>query len=406
VVAQPPGFLAVLGENKALPVKRRRALLRAAVGRRPGDLRLLMGLGSTYPINQRAGAEERVRWFQAAVAAYPRNVAAHIGLGVALRDQGDIGGAVAAFQEAIRLNPKFAPAHNNLGTALRDKGDRAGAVAAFQEAIRLDPTYARPHFNLGNALHSKGDLAGAVAAYREAIRLDPKDVHAHNNLGAALRHKGDLDGAVVALKEALRLDPKFALARNNLHSAERLRQLLPRLPDIAAGRSDPESPEEAAAFATLCGLPFQRRCVLAIRLYEKAFAADPRLAHDLATFHRYNAACCAALAAAGKAKDGDKLTPADRAALRGKALGWLRADLTLWQKQAASAKPAERTQAAAALSHWLRDTDLDGVRPGAARTGWTSDEAAAWDRFWAEVRTARDQATRFAPPAQDAPSPR
>ncbi len=72
---QPSGFAAVLGENGAVAVERRRALLVAAAGRRPGDLTLLMALGSTYPINQREGADERLRWYQAAVAVAPANSA-------------------------------------------------------------------------------------------------------------------------------------------------------------------------------------------------------------------------------------------------------------------------------------------------------------------------------------------
>ncbi len=642
-LAQPVGFLAVLSESPAVPVERRRALLGAAVWRRPGDLQLLIGLGLTYPLNRREVADERVRWFQAALAAYPKNVVAfnslgialrtrgdldgaitayrmalgidpkfapahnglgnalldkgdvagavaafkkalrldpksthaqtnlanalrakgdvagavaafkkalrldrenpvaHNGLGLALRDRGDPDGAVAAFKEALRLDPNDALAHSNLGLALQDKGDVAGAVAAHREALRLDPRLAPAHYNLGRALWAKGDVAGAVAAYREALRLDPKLALAHHNLGVALRAKGDLDGAiaayrealrldpkyapthynlghalwdrgdpdgaVTAFKEALRLDPKFALAhnglgvalrgsgdlagavaayrealrldpkdafahsnlgnalrdggdldgaiaafkealrlgpklaplhynlgsalrekgdldgaaaayrealmldpkharaRNSLGLTELLRQLLPRLPDLAAGRSDPESSAEAATFAFLCAQPFQKRYALAVRLYERAFAAGAKLADNAAAVHRYNAARCAALAAAGKAKDGEALTPADRAALRGKALTWLRANLAVYRTQAASADPAERKQAAAALAHWLRDKDLDGVRPGADRAGWTPDEAAAWDRLWAEVRAARDQATRPAPQANDAPPP-
>ena len=52
---QPPGFVAFLGESRAIAVERRRQLLQAAVSRRPGDLGLLMTLGDTYPTNRRRG---------------------------------------------------------------------------------------------------------------------------------------------------------------------------------------------------------------------------------------------------------------------------------------------------------------------------------------------------------------
>ena len=57
---QPPGFVAFLGESLAIPVERRRQLLLAAVGRRPGDLGLLMTLGRTYPSNSREWSRRSV----------------------------------------------------------------------------------------------------------------------------------------------------------------------------------------------------------------------------------------------------------------------------------------------------------------------------------------------------------
>ena len=76
----------------------------------------------------------------------------------------------------------MAPAHSNLGLALRDKGDVEGAIACYREAIRLDPKLVSTHVNLGHALSDRGDVEGAIACYREALRLDVKNANAHNNL--------------------------------------------------------------------------------------------------------------------------------------------------------------------------------------------------------------------------------
>src|SRR5262249_46719075 len=123
---QPAGVVALLGENKALPVEARRRLLGAAVSARSGNLGLLIALGRTYPIEQKEGVEERARWFQAAAAAAPDVPATHNNLGIALTGKGDLGAAVAAFREAVRLDPKYAAAHSNLGNALREKKDLDG----------------------------------------------------------------------------------------------------------------------------------------------------------------------------------------------------------------------------------------------------------------------------------------
>src|SRR5262249_3530467 len=151
------------------------------------------------------------------------------------------------------------------------------------------------------------------------------------------------------------------------------RELLPRLPAVLAGEQEPKTPAEACEFAWLCAQPFQKRSAAAVRLYEKAFAADAKLADTLAPAHRYNAACDAARAARGDG--GDAPAGADeRAALRGKALAWLRATLVLWSKQAVSASAVQRRAAAAKLAHWQRDEDLSGVREAKALQQLPQDE--------------------------------
>jgi tetratricopeptide (TPR) repeat protein len=207
---QPPGFSAFLGEIPMIQVERRRHLLAMALRRRPGDPGLLMTLGFTYPINQADGANERLRWYQAAVAAAPAMPAAHNGLGVALRDKRDAAGAEAAFRKAIELDPKYAIAHNNLGAALIDKGRLDEAIASFRQAIELDPNYATAYNGMGNALAGKGQLDEAITWYHKAIARDRNYANAHANLGHALNDKGRTDEAIASLRTASKLDPKSA----------------------------------------------------------------------------------------------------------------------------------------------------------------------------------------------------
>jgi tetratricopeptide (TPR) repeat protein len=226
-LAQPPSFAAAFGQHRAVPVQRRREALEIALRARPGNLPLLLTLGGTYPINQRAGADERLRWYQAAVAADPRSISAHNGLGVALINKGDTDGAIAEYKEAIRLDPTFSNGHNNLGIALGAEGNLEGAIAEHKEAIRLDPANSFAHHSLGDTLQFvKKDWAGATAAYRKAISLNPIYIWSHLNLGKALQNSGDLDGAIACFRETLRLDPKnldpkhpAAYAHDNLRDA-------------------------------------------------------------------------------------------------------------------------------------------------------------------------------------------
>jgi Flp pilus assembly protein TadD len=427
---QPARFAAALGSIVAVPRGRRRAVLEAVTRARPRNFGVLMTAGKLYRSNELGTAAERVAWFRGAVIARPASVEAHNDLGIALSDKDDKDGAIAEYRAAIRLDPKYAALHNNLGNALRDrgnideamaeyreairldpkyrharnnlgialwlKGDLDGAIAEYRQAILLDPKYAWPHNNLGNVLRRKGNLDGAIAEYREAMRLDPKFAAPHNNMGMLLQESGELDGAVAEYKEALGLDPKYARARVNLARAERMRKLLPRLPDVLAGRAKPKTPVETCDFAYLCGQPFQKQYTAAVRLYDKAFAADRTLSGDGATEFRYNAAC-SALAATCPVADAARLTADERSALRKKALDWLRTDLVLRKKQAASADQAARRTSATTLLRWHQDLNLTRTLPAAGRDGWGKAELTDWNAFWADVKATLAKATRTIP---------
>jgi tetratricopeptide (TPR) repeat protein len=268
----------------------------------------------------------------------------------------------------------------------------------YQAAVAAAPTNPVAHNSLGVVLFIRRDLAGAEAAFREALRLDPKLANAHNGLGLALMDRGDLDGAVAEFKETLRLDPKNSIALTYLASAERMRALLQRLADVLAGKIEPQTAEEACAFARLCARPLQKRYAAAARLYDRAFRTDPRVTDDLkVSHHRYNAACSAVRAAGGEGTDAPTAA-ADRTALRQKALGWLRADLAAYQKQAAAADAAERATAAADLAHWLADADLAGVRDAEPLAKLPAAERADWEKLWADVKATLADAQKPPPP--------
>jgi Flp pilus assembly protein TadD len=157
--------------------------------------------------------------FRHALEATENNYLAHLNLGSALDEKGQIDEAIKEFREAIRLKPDYALAHNNLGMALDGKGQIDEAIKEFQEAIRLKPDYALPHNNLGNALVRKGQIEEAIRALQEAIRLKPDYAEAHNNLGNALVRKGQTGEGIRQYQEAVRLRPDYALAHNNLGGA-------------------------------------------------------------------------------------------------------------------------------------------------------------------------------------------
>ena len=122
-------------------------------------------------------------------------------------------------------------------------------------------------------------------------------------------------------------------------------------------------------------------------LYAAAFAADPKLADDLraGAGHRYDAACFAALAAAGQGEDAAKLDDKERTRLRRQALDWLKADLAAWGKHLDSGPPQARPAIVQTLSHWQKDPDLAGIRDAAALAKLPADEQKAFSQLWADV---------------------
>jgi hypothetical protein len=175
--------------------------------------------------------------------------------------------------------------------------------------------------------------------------------------------------------------------------AQLLNELDDPLPEILAGRAQPATAAQAAALAERCGY-HERRYVAAARLAAEAFVTDSKLAEDAATDPRYDAACWAALAAAGQGNDAATLGEAARARLRRQAHDWLRADLEQWTKTLGSSQPEGRNEVLRRMQHWQRDTDLAGVRDQAALAVLPEAEQRPWQQLWADVTALRDRAQK------------
>jgi tetratricopeptide (TPR) repeat protein len=278
------------------------------------------------------------------------------------RFKGKVDEAIACYEEAIALNPKYAPAHLNLGALLLDKGKVDEAIAYFQEAIRLKKDFAEAQFNLGRVFKQKGQ-------FREAL----EELRSSHEIGSR--------------------NPRWAYpSAQRVRECERLIELDEKLPGILEGKTTPASPDERIELAGLCALKRLHRA--AARFCEEAFAAQPALASNLGAFHRYNAACAAALAGCGQGQDADKLDDRERSRLRRQALDWLRADLDEWRRLLAREPDKVRSVLVPQMRHWLDDPDFAGVRGPQALAQLPEAEREPWQRLWDDVATtlARTQA--------------
>jgi tetratricopeptide (TPR) repeat protein len=236
-------------------------------------------------------------------------------------------------------------------------------------------------------LWSTGQRKEALASYEKAIALDPKNPDVNYFLSLTLRDLGKFaearDAAARAVKSFPSSHPRQQLASKHLKDCERLAKLESRLPRILSGEDKPASSQEWLDAAEICRL--KDRPHAGVRLWTAAFAADRQLADDLKASHRYNAACQAALAAAGMGEDAVKLDDAERARLRTQALDWLRADLAARSKQVEGGSSAIRAEVRRAMLHWQKDSDLAGIRDKAALEKLPPNEQRSFTQLWDDV---------------------
>jgi len=297
--------------------------------------------------------------------------------------EGRIGEMLAWAKVAVALRPDSPFAHNQLGIAYRAMHDWDQAEASIHRAIELGrkyPKYAGARVNLGNMLLEKGELDGAEANYRAAIAIDPDTAGTYFNMGLVYDRRGDLAGAEEWYRKSLVVNPKQEYYRQILDGVVQRRV---RLEELAAGRADPATTDEAFTVIGLALRSSPRQYLTAVRLYTWVFAADPALTEDLSNYHRYNAACVASMAAEGKKNESPKIETAERSRLTEMAMKWLRADLAQMTTQAKD--PDRRQQIGEWLTYWKKDPDLAAVRDSAALEAMSPADREMWQALWREV---------------------
>jgi serine/threonine-protein kinase len=321
-----------------------------------------------------------------AVLAKPSDGAVYSKFGSVLAELGRLDEARDTLRAGAALGDRDGTAHNTLGSALKARGRVEEAIAAFQTAAQMNPKLAAVHYNLGNTLRDAGRPDEAVAAFRQAIAVQPDFAQAHCNLGLILRRQGHFRASLEALRKGHRLgsrqpDWKYPSARW-VKEAERTARLEEKLPAVLAGKERPTSAVERLQLAWFCQY-HKKLYAASAHFYAEAFAEKQELVKDGDLSRRYDAACAAALAAAGQGKDAAS-DEKERARLRQHALDWLGADLGLLAKQIDKAAEV-RAQAVKTLKHWQQDTDLASVRDREALARLPETERSAWVKLWAEV---------------------
>jgi tetratricopeptide (TPR) repeat protein len=140
---------------------------------------------------------------EAALAADPTLVPAHVNLIQIYASLGRPEKAEEHYRAAVALDPNLAQAHYDYGVVLIGQGKRAEAEEAFRRAIELKPDYAEAQNNYAYLLMTSGKLDEAAQHYRAAIASKPDYRAAHFNLGRILINQGNVLEAIDHFQKTL-----------------------------------------------------------------------------------------------------------------------------------------------------------------------------------------------------------
>lgn len=99
--------------------------------------------------------------------------------------------AIETYRRVVDLSPEWIEAHINLGVAHYQLGQLPAALAAFRAAVALDPMNGISRYNLGCTLEEMGEFDEAIDNLRRAARAMPAHADVHFNLALAYDKRGE-----------------------------------------------------------------------------------------------------------------------------------------------------------------------------------------------------------------------
>ncbi len=133
----------------------------------------------------------------------------HLLIGIQHMRHVDSREAVTHLQKAAELNPELPTVHSVLGVALMNNGDRPGAMAAFRRELKTNPNDFQANLRLGLLLRDEDRLDEARDYLQRAARLRPKDPDVLYGFARIQLGKDELAAAQKTLEELTASAPEF-----------------------------------------------------------------------------------------------------------------------------------------------------------------------------------------------------
>ncbi|MCO4744423.1 MAG: tetratricopeptide repeat protein [Proteobacteria bacterium] len=139
---------------------------------------------------------------------------------VALLDPGknnhNPAGAKTILSQVIASNPDIATAHLNMGVAKHQMGDLAGARSSYMSAGDLDRELSFVPLYMGRLQEQAGRPDLALAQYKAAVEKSPNDIILREALVGGLVQAGEIDEAIRQAKDALKVNTQSVQLYNSL----------------------------------------------------------------------------------------------------------------------------------------------------------------------------------------------
>ena len=164
--------------------------------------------------------EEALAHFRAAIAIFPSDLNANLGLGAYEHARGNLRAAIDHYQIVARhaAQPILrADAYANMGSVYRQLGDLAMAKRCFETSISLAPDQPMPIVGLGLIAQTSGNFDEAIHQYSRAMAIQPTDV-GYLLMATALEQQGHASEAAAIKERVSRFSPDLAAAQSQVQS--------------------------------------------------------------------------------------------------------------------------------------------------------------------------------------------
>jgi tetratricopeptide (TPR) repeat protein len=161
--------------------------------------------------------------------------------------------AAAEFRKAVTAKPDSLIAHLSLGAALTQTGDLKDATTQFEEALRLDPTNTIAHYNLAVLLAHDNQHEQAIVHLQSVFSVDPNDLGARYLMAEELMKSNRPEEALAEFSRVVQADPdNEAALLEQVKLLQRMRQYKPALESLEKGYArNPQKGQTVAMLAYL-----------------------------------------------------------------------------------------------------------------------------------------------------------